>query len=1071
MNRLLTIVFWISLFPFDASGQDIDAQLAAIQKALSEENVGLAKSIFEKETQTYITERDFLNLSYFIPYAGYIADAENKGKTGMDAVHYWLDFIKKQTNDPRNLRQAYLEIHTYYIKAGKQAMAYEANEIALVYTRQIPDHRPAEWAVIESNLGVIANLMGNPEKARQHTLKAKEGYEQDPETSPVNYFNLLNDIGVRYWFEAMWDSAEYYWLEGIKYLDKMEPTPTNQYYRRAMIEGNLAAVYDVKGEVRESIRRVKSSITNTQYFIDNALDDPKRERAFLSMFYNTMNLALAYKSIGNYQEALRLQEQALKAKEKHFSPGHPEITESLILVGQSHRYLNNTTQAKSYLNKALEDLEKTDGDYFMQLADVHYSLALVYEGEKNIPVAKNHFLLAKKYFEQAYQDKSDYVYLDFLGNAAEFFSKNNEQQFALNWAKQGLDYISKVNGRHSMPGFLQVLNMGRVYYNLGDFQNARGHAMESLDILDSRIKQSQTAIDSIRVNYDKPQSILLSEKSQYAITTTKTIAYLENTLERLLDAVAILDERKSFLSESEDLAVLVAQNLDLMDFVKKIQLELYDLTGDEKYLDGLVAVQESSVYSRIRSQINQQKDIRFADIPKQLQEKESKIKKDLNELLEEGGDLNEYHLLSAEWGALLEKLKMEYPDYYRMRYANISPGRMEIPQGIQIVRYFFVEDKLKALVITDGQRKLFQLDFDQDLIDALHGNWDNAQELGKITHALYRQLWEPFAKELPQERVLIIPTGILFNLNFDILTEKTLTDFSEFSSLSLLAKHDISYHYSLWLLERKKHQNIPTNYIAFAPGFVDNMKEKYLNSLKDSLNLDHAYLSLLPQPFTINLANRASSLFRGKSYVYEQSTPKVFRENAGNNKIIHIATHAESNNISPAFSRLIFAKSERIDEDNSIYAFEIYNTELKAHLTVLTACETGKPVYKPGEGMISLAHAFQYSGSESLLTSLWQIDEKSSMEITDYFLDFLAEGMAKDKALKQAKLKYLSNAKGRTLSPQYWAGLVLIGDPEAIEGLNANWNWEWWILGIIAFLILIFFLLSKRRKILGMAFY
>jgi CHAT domain-containing protein len=137
---------------------------------------------------------------------------------------------------------------------------------------------------------------------------------------------------------------------------------------------------------------------------------------------------------------------------------------------------------------------------------------------------------------------------------------------------------------------------------------------------------------------------------------------------------------------------------------------------------------------------------------------------------------------------------------------------------------------------------------------------------------------------------------------------------------------------------------------------------------------------------------------------------------------------------------------------------------MQSNLTILTACETGKPVYQPGEGMISLSHAFQYAGSESLLTSLWKVDEKSSMEITDYFLEFLAEGMAKDKALKEAKLKYLSTATGRTLSPQYWAGLVLLGDVEPISGLGKGYNWILLTLGITVFLTFLLLFLIYRIK-------
>lgn len=112
--------------------------------------------------------------------------------------------------------------------------------------------------------------------------------------------------------------------------------------------------------------------------------------------------------------------------------------------------------------------------------------------------------------------------------------------------------------------------------------------------------------------------------------------------------------------------------------------------------------------------------------------------------------------------------------------------------------------------------------------------------------------------------------------------------------------------------------------MAFAPGFDDNLKDKYLEWVTDSLNLDQAYLSLLPQPFTKELAEKASNLFGGKVYMDEASTTEAFKNNASKHKIIHIGTHAESNNISPALSRLIFTKTSK-KEDPNLYAYEIYN--------------------------------------------------------------------------------------------------------------------------------------------------
>jgi CHAT domain-containing protein len=113
--------------------------------------------------------------------------------------------------------------------------------------------------------------------------------------------------------------------------------------------------------------------------------------------------------------------------------------------------------------------------------------------------------------------------------------------------------------------------------------------------------------------------------------------------------------------------------------------------------------------------------------------------------------------------------------------------------------------------------------------------------------------------------------------------------------------------------------------------------------------------------------------------------------------------------------------------------------------------------------MISLAHAFNYAGSESILTSLWQIDEQSSTQILDYFYTYLEQGLPKDVALRQAKLDYLATAKGRTLHPQYWAGLVLMGDTLPIELSGSN-QWHWISIGL-ALIVLFVFVLFKRKSL------
>ena len=115
--------------------------------------------------------------------------------------------------------------------------------------------------------------------------------------------------------------------------------------------------------------------------------------------------------------------------------------------------------------------------------------------------------------------------------------------------------------------------------------------------------------------------------------------------------------------------------------------------------------------------------------------------------------------------------------------------------------------------------------------------------------------------------------------------------------------------------------------------------------------------------------------------------------------------------------------------------------------------------------MISLAHAFNYAGSESILTSLWKIDEQSSAKIIENFYTYIKRGLPKDEALQKAKLDYIATAQGRTIHPQYWAGLVLIGDTSLIKLTSFN-NSFWWIIIVvfgIALICVLWFLKSKVK--------
>ena len=124
-------------------------------------------------------------------------------------------------------------------------------------------------------------------------------------------------------------------------------------------------------------------------------------------------------------------------------------------------------------------------------------------------------------------------------------------------------------------------------------------------------------------------------------------------------------------------------------------------------------------------------------------------------------------------------------------------------------------------------------------------------------------------------------------------------------------------------------------------------------AINDSIDIDKSYLTLLPQPFSAAIAKRFSERFGGRSFLNQQASKSIFTKTANEHKIIHISTHAESNNVNPELSRLVFAKNisdSTLINDNYLYTYEIYNQNLNSNLAILSfkKCKIG--LFKSSRG-------------------------------------------------------------------------------------------------------------------------
>lgn len=154
--------------------------------------------------------------------------------------------------------------------------------------------------------------------------------------------------------------------------------------------------------------------------------------------------------------------------------------------------------------------------------------------------------------------------------------------------------------------------------------------------------------------------------------------------------------------------------------------------------------------------------------------------------------------------------------------------------------------------------------------------------------------------------------------------------------------------------------------------------------------------------------------------------------------ILHVSTHGffhDSGSFTNPMqnSGLLFANSQKYwandslvssinDDDGILRADEIARLDLNGcRLVVLSACQTGLGEYN-SEGVYGLQRAFKLAGAQSILMSLWSVDDRATAELMTEFYNGLIAGKDPDDALTSAQRTL--RAKG--YSPDKWAAFVLL---------------------------------------------
>ena len=91
-----------------------------------------------------------------------------------------------------------------------------------------------------------------------------------------------------------------------------------------------------------------------------------------------------------------------------------------------------------------------------------------------------------------------------------------------------------------------------------------------------------------------------------------------------------------------------------------------------------------------------------------------------------------------------------------------------------------------------------------------------------------------------------------------------------------------------------------------------------------------------------------------------------------------------------------------------------------------SACQTAQGRVT-GDGVFGLQRGFKKAGAQSLMMSLWPVDDEATcLLMTEFYRNWISKNMTKHDALEKARQTVRSHTEKGWDNPEYWAAFILL---------------------------------------------
>jgi len=732
-----------------------------------------------------------------------------------------------------------------------------------------------------------------------------------------------------------------------------------------------------------------------------SLEIANKENAIESESQSLTNLALLYMDLGDYEKALEFLSKALKIDQD--------------LNNENYIYMDLNNLGVILRNKGI--LQEKSEDFSKSISYLRKALLLaIKKGDiKNeIKVLNN--------IGETYYCLRDY------SNAFEYYKLGLNKAIEL----QDIEEISNITN-----------NIGNSYLYLGNTQKASGYFKRSVEL---SLKTNNAKI-LWEAYYGMGQCYERNEKYIPALDCyKKSIDIIDRIRSQIfLDAFKAGFVRNKLKVHESLINLLYKLRRD--DHSKKFEKEIYYFVEKLKARAFLEGLAESKI------------DIR-ENLSQELRDEENRISGQITSIIFK---ISQPGLSEKDKMALGEKLSQEEDSYMRliskMREENPEAASLVSPElssldrvreqllddKTALVEYFLGDQRSYLFFITKSALDFYPLPSRQEIEKSVKGylkilsGHPQKEFLGTLGGIrLFSEFLFPLkdAKYRGIEKIIIIPDGILYYLPFETLIWGQKNQGPD----DLINRFQVSYAPSssvlLFLFEKRSTGKKSSGFLAFGdPAYPDLNSLPAKGTTPENI-LTEFYLNqgfnFLPIPFARGEIRDVSKYFpkdRRDIYLGKNASEENVKKPPRNNyQIIHFACHALLDENQPFRSALVLSRDNRREEDGFLQVRELYNLRLNANLVILSACQTGLGKLEKGEGMLGLTRMFFYSGANSVLSTLWPVNDKSTAFFIKKFYRWLAQGRNIAEALRLAKLEMIQSDFSY---PYYWAGFIVNGDCES----------------------------------------